>query len=69
MATAKPQSRPPVDTENTDPGVTTEAATQPEPVPEAQAPDFSASPNWGHGGRFVITSAGQRVPASTTDQE
>lgn len=72
MATAKPAPQPKdADTTTT----TTETATAtPTSVAtglptEPAAVDFTTSPTWGTGGRYVINSAGQRVPASTTEQE
>lgn len=70
MATAKPAPQPTDAATTTD---TTDTATA-TPTGVATAPtaeDYTTSPTWGTGGRFVINSAGQRVPASasTTDQE
>lgn len=62
MATAKPAPK-----TTAEPGTTTEPTTEATTTPtaptEAQAVDFSASPNWGEGGCFVINEQGQRVPA------
>ena len=70
MATAKPapQSK---DAATTTTTTETATATPTSVATEPAAVDFTTSPTWGTGGRFVINSAGQRVPASasTTEQE
>lgn len=68
MATAKPNPQP------KEAAITTTQPATATPISVATEPtavDYTASPTWGQGGRFIVNSAGQRVPASEsiTEQE
>lgn len=69
MTVPKNPTPPTPPTPGTDGAAQPQAAAASPTVPSTE--QLAQSPNWGAGGRFVINSAGQRVPASasTTEQE
>lgn len=63
MATAKPPLQP----QDNPAASPADAAGTSEPSATPTPADYTTSPTWGQGGRFIINGAGDRVPAP--DQE
>lgn len=50
--------------ESIEPGAPALSAQAP---PQLEVLDFTTSPNWGIGGRYIINPKGERVPAPTEE--